>query len=99
MENVAQEWRKLGVQLLRSDQTNQLGIIAANNPQDVVRRCQCVLEKWLETSVPDATWNQLIEALKKIQLDYHASELEKKLKPECKIIAMYLLQMSSCTGA
>ena len=98
MKNVAQEWRELGVQLVRSDQTNQLGIIAVDNPQDVVRRCQCVLEKWLKTSV-DATWNQLIEALKKIQLDFYASELEKKLKSECKIIAMYLLQMSSCTGA
>ena len=59
---------------------------------------QCVLEKWRETSV-GAMWNQLIEALKRIQLDYFVSELEKKLKPECKIIAMYLLQMPSCTGA
>ena len=84
MRNVADKWRELGIQLLRSDQTNELGIIAANHPQDVVSRCQCVLEKWLETNV-DATWNQLIEALKRIQSVYLASELEQRLKPECKI--------------
>ena len=81
-----------GVQLLRSDLTHELSIIAADHSQDVVGRCHCVLEKWLETDV-DATWRHLIEALKQIQLDYFASKLEKKLKSECKIIAMYLLQM------
>ena len=90
-------WKELGVQLLRSDQTNQLGIIATNHPQDVVGCCKCVLEKWLESSV-DATWNQLIKALRRpsIQLNYFASKLEQRLKPECKIIAMYLLMKYKC---
>ena len=76
------KWNELGVQLLRSDLTNELDVIAANHSQDVVGHCQCVLKKWLETNV-DATWRHLIEALKQIQFDYVASELEKKLKPEC----------------
>ena len=84
--NVAAKWKELGVQLLRCDQTNQLDVIAANHPQNVVSRCQCVFENWLQTNV-DATWNQLIEALKSpgIQLDYFAGKLEQMLKPECKI--------------
>ena len=88
VRNVAAKWRELGVQLLQSDQTHELDIIAANHPQDVVRCCQCVLEKWRETNV-GATWNHLTKALKQIQLDYLASELENKLKPECKVTAIY----------
>ena len=86
--NVANKWKELGMQLLRSDQTNELEIIETNYPQDVVRSCNCVLKKWLDTSLA-ATWDQLIEALKRIQLDHFASELEQRLKPECKIIVMY----------
>ena len=86
--NVAKYWKEFGIQLLRSDQTNELDIIATNYPQDDVRCCNCVLEKWLETS-PAATWDQLIKALKRIQLDCFASELEQKLEPEGKIIVMY----------
>ena len=87
VDNVARKWKDLGVQLLRSDQTNELDIIATNYPQDVVLCCKCVFKKWLESRV-DATWNQLIEALKcpGVQLDYVASELERRLKLECKII-------------
>ena len=87
--SVAENWKDVGVQLLRSDQAYQLGIIETNYPQDVVRCCKRVLEKWLQSSV-DATWNQLIEALRRpsVGLNYFASELEQRLKPECKIIAM-----------
>ena len=94
---VAKKWKELGAQLLRSDQTYVLDIIATNHAQDVVCRCQCVLEKWLESSV-DATWNQLIEALRRpgVGLNYFARELEQRLKPECKIIAMYLLMKYKC---
>ena len=58
------KWRELGVELLRSDQAHELSIIAADHSQDAVGRCQCVLEKWLETNRTGATWNRLIEALK-----------------------------------
>ena len=95
--SVAENWKDVGVQLLRPDQTYQLGIIETNYPQDAVRCCKCVLEKWLETSQRGiATWDQLIKALKRIQLDHFASELEQRLKPECKVIAMYLLIKYKC---
>ena len=95
--SVAVKWKEIGVQLLRSNQTHELDIIQVNYPQDVVHCCKCVLKKWLESSV-DATWNQLIEALRcpGVGLNYFASELEQKLKPECKIIAMYLLMKYKC---
>ena len=82
---VADKWNDLGVKLLRPDQENVIRIIAADHPHDAVSCCQCVLQKWLDTST-DATWNQLITALRSpiIQLDYLASQLEQKMITECK---------------
>ena len=73
-------------------QTSRLDIIAANHPQGVVRCCQCVLEKWLDTNT-GATWNQLIEALKSpgVQLDYFAGKLEQMLSPKCKICSNIII--------
>ena len=87
VNNVADKWRDLGVQLLRPDQQNQLNIIAADHPHDVVGCCKCVLKKWLDTT-SDATWNELIRALRSpsVQLDYLAGQLEQMLiTAECKI--------------
>ena len=84
--NVADNWRSLGVQLLRPDQENLLGIIATDHPSKVVACCQDVLKKWLNTT-EDATWNRLIEALRSptIQLHHFASQLEQMLSTKCKI--------------
>ena len=84
--NVANNWRSLGVQLLRPDQENLLDIIAANHPSDVVACCKDVFKKWLNTT-EDATWNRLIEALRRpaIQLNHFASQLEQMLSTKCKI--------------
>ena len=81
---MADKWKDFGVQLLRSDQEKLLDIIAADHPYDVVSCCKCVLKKWLETTT-DATWNQLIKALRSpsIQLDYLAGQLEQ-MNTECK---------------
>ena len=80
LTEVAHKWKDLGLQLLQSDQANVLNIISANYPNDVVSCCKCVLEKWLDTTT-DATWNQLIRALKSpsVQLDYVANQLERKV--------------------
>ena len=77
---VAHKWKDLGLQLLQSDQANMLNITEANHPHDVESCCKCVLEKWLDAST-DATWNQLIGALKSpsIQLDYVANQLEQNI--------------------
>ena len=81
MNDAADKWKELGVQLLRSDQE-----IAVDHPGDAVSCCKRVLEKWLDTTT-DATWNQLITALRSpsVQLNNLASQLEQKLSKECKI--------------
>ena len=69
------KWRDLGMQLL---QPSDVGIIAQNHPGDVVGCCQRVLEEWLEKAT-DATWNQLIKALRSIELNHLAGQLEQML--------------------
>ena len=79
---VAHKWKDLGLQLLQPDQANMLNVIEANHPHDVESCCKRVLEKWLDTSSStDATWNQLIGALKSpsVQLDYVANELKQNM--------------------
>ena len=82
---MADKWKDVGVQLLRSDQEKMLDIIVADHPHDVVSCCKCVFKKWLETTT-DATWNQLIKALRSpsIRLDYLAGQLEQ-MNTECKV--------------
>ena len=76
------KWRDLGVQLLPPE---TVGIIAEDHSHSVVSCCKRMLEKWLETTT-DATWNQLIRALRSrgVQLNHLASQLEQMLIPECK---------------
>ena len=71
---------------MRPDQENLLNIIAADYPHDVVNCCKRVLEKWLDTT-SDATWNELIRALKSpsVQLVAFAEQLEQMLITECKL--------------
>ena len=87
---VADRWKDLGVQLLRSDQERILNIIEADHPHDVVSCCKHVFKKWLDTS-EDATWNMLMEALRRpsVQLHYLAGQL-KMLIIEGKIYATTL---------
>ena len=86
VNNVADKWRDLGTQLLLPDQEKMLDIIAADHPRDVVSCCKCVLKKWLDTT-SDATWNELIRALRSpsVQLGYLTGQLEQMMMRECKI--------------
>ena len=61
-----------------------LDIIAADHPHDARRCCICVLDRWLVTD-PDATWNQLIRALKVGGLPHLANHLQQMII-ECEII-------------
>ena len=96
--DAANKWKDLGVQLLpRPDQEKMLDIITADHPHDIVSCYKCVLEKWLDTTT-DATWNELIRALRSpsVQLDYLAGQIEQKMMGECKIhgnghFAVYML--------
>ena len=76
------KWQDLGVQLLSPE---NVGIIEQNHPQDVVGCCKLVLKEWREKTT-DATWNQLLRALKSpsVELNHLAGQLEQMLITERK---------------
>ena len=77
---VAPKWRDLGIQLLDSEQQKYLNTIHANHPNNVEECCKLMFAKWLDTET-NASWNQLIEALKSPSLDLLqlAKEIEQNL--------------------
>ncbi|XP_065886043.1 uncharacterized protein [Dysidea avara] len=82
---IAAKWRDLGVLLLNPPNENVFNIIEKNHPQDVLACCKCMLQKWLDTK-PDASWNQLLEALRSpcVQLNSLADQIDHKLKEKNK---------------
>ena len=87
VEGVASKWRDFGVQLLNPVNEGIFDIIEKDHPKSIIACCQSMLRKWLETKA-DATWNQLLNALRSscIQLNYLADEIEHKLREKtCKI--------------
>ena len=89
---VAHKWKDLGVQLLGQDQQNELNIIAADCPGDSRECCKRVFEIWLNTTADNATWDQLIAALRSVGLNYFASELNESMRnTECKIYSLFTI--------
>ena len=78
MPSVADKWRDIGVQLLHPTLISNrvLEVIAADHPHSVEGCCKSMFEKWLDTQ-KDASWNQLVEAIKTIKLHAFASTLQK----------------------
>ena len=48
-------------------------------------KLECILQKWLEIKTKSATWSNLIEALKAIELFNNAQSIEKFLKTTAKL--------------
>ena len=63
------------MELLGQDAVPALNVISINHPSDVEKCCLAMFTKWKERT-PKANWNQLLNALKDIQLVQLASELE-----------------------
>ena len=61
-----------GSTLLLPQHQGILDIIAKDHPSDTLTCCKRMLKKWLETTT-DATWNQLLSALRSpiVQLGYY----------------------------
>ena len=78
--SVADMWRDIGVHLLHPILVDDrvLEVIAAEHPHSVKECCKSMFEKWL-CSQKDASWNQLIEAIDAVGLNYFASKLKKDL--------------------
>ena len=90
----ANKWRDLGIVLMGQDAVTDLDVIRINHPNDVEECCSRMFTKWRQRT-PTASWKQLIEALKEVDLIQLASELEElstqesKISPELKGIEWY----------
>ena len=84
-EQNSEVWKELGVELLPDEERSvaQLRTISANSHGDINKYCASLFSKWLDM-VPDASWRQLIGALKLkvINLQHLAMEIERKLIPQ-----------------
>ena len=75
-----QLWRDVGIELLGGGSNDALDIIENNN-SDVTNCCSKMFQLWFDRQ-PTASWKQLIQALKQLQLDNLADQIESKLKVE-----------------
>ena len=80
------KWRDLGIVLMGQDAVTDLDTIRVDYPNDVEERCSRMFIEWRQRT-PTASWKQLIEALKEVELTQLASELEELLIPsvECSV--------------
>jgi len=80
---VADKWYDIGLELLEQKDERTVNIIKRNNAGNVAECCTEMLELWLNRQ-PNATWNQLIKALRApgIELNNAASKIEKMLLSE-----------------
>ena len=80
----ANKWRDLGIVLMGQDAVTDLDVIRIDHPNDVQECCLRMFTKWRQRT-PKASWKQLIEALKEVDLTQLASELEELLIQGSKI--------------
>ena len=78
--NNPEVWRDLGRELLGEEGELELNIIAANNHDNVIKCCSGMFSLWLERQ-PEASWRQLINALRNVNLVSLATNVEKLLIP------------------
>ena len=72
-------WKDLGKELILNDDT-ALGVIAVNANGNVITCCESLFKVWLEIQ-PEASWRQLIGALKEIKQGTLATQIEEMLEP------------------
>ena len=72
------KWYDLGVMLLESKYQNELNTIEVDTRNDVVTCCRKMFSKWLNTDEL-ASWDKLIKAVKIVQLNNVANDIEHLL--------------------
>ena len=75
---VASKWYDVGVVLLDPKYQNELSIIEADTRNDVTTCCRKMFSKWLNTDEL-ASWNKLVSALRIVQLNTVANDIEEFL--------------------
>ena len=79
-KDVSSKWHDLGLELLEQEDEERLNDIKKNNPSDVSECCKEMFQLWLRKCA-NATWNQLIQALKEVELNNLAATIEGMLIP------------------
>ena len=72
-----QAWKDLGIELLGDENSDALDVLKNNN-SDVMSCCSAMFQLWLKRQ-PTASWSQLIQALRQLQLYLLADQVESKL--------------------
>ena len=75
-----QAWKDLGIELMSDSAAAALSTISVNHNGNVVSCCSSLFSLWFERQ-PKASWRQLIEALKNINLEKLATQIEGQLIP------------------
>ena len=78
---VSGKWHDLGLELLEQEDEEKLNEIESNNPSDTNKCCTKMFQWWLDKYADKATWNQLIKALREVELSSLATRIEKMLTP------------------
>ena len=78
--NNSETWRDLGIELIGQEGVAKLDEIKANNNGNVTKCCSAMFSLWLQMQ-PKANWNQLIEALREVELITLADEIKNLLMP------------------
>ena len=73
------KWYDLGIELLEPEDIHALDEIQKNYPRDVGMCCTKMLQLWLERQPADASWEQLLQALKEVEMNDLASTIEQEL--------------------
>ena len=89
------KWHDLGIELLDSDDVEELEKIEAENKSDLDKCCTKMFMLWLKKQ-PTTTWNQLLEALRQPDIELHA--LATKIK-EMLLQKGYLINYVFCMPA
>ena len=79
-KDTSHKWHDLGLELLEPEDEGMLNEIETNNPIDVSTCCKEMFQLWLRKS-HNASWNQLIQALKEVELSNLAAKVEEMLLP------------------
>ena len=76
--SVATRWYELGLVLLDTKYHNKLTIIEDDVRNDAVTCCRKMFSKWLNTDEL-ASWDKLIKAVRIVQLNNVANDIEQLL--------------------
>ena len=77
-KSISFKWHDLGIELLEPEDIRTLDEIQSNYPRDASTCCTKMFQLWLDKQ-PEASWEQLIEGLRGIDLNEVANTTKQQL--------------------